>query len=91
MSRSLMDARQIAALRHKVSGGVAPLGHGEREGPAGDKFSRSEDAGNGGRVRKERSDWSPPDTLCRSTTTFPLMPMVLLRVPLASVSGSFRD
>lgn len=35
----------------EVPGGVAPLGHGKREGPAGDKFSRSEDEGNGGRVR----------------------------------------
>ena len=35
-------------------GGVAPLGHGKREGPAGDKFPRSGDAGNGGRVRSER-------------------------------------
>ena len=32
-------------------------------GPAGDKFLRSRDVGYGGRVRKERSDWSPPDTL----------------------------
>ena len=38
----------------EVPGGVPPpLGHGKREGPAGDKFSRSEDAGNGGRVRSE--------------------------------------
>ena len=35
----------------EVPGGVAPLGHGKREGPAGDKLSRSDDAGNGGRVR----------------------------------------
>lgn len=35
-------------------GGVAPLGHGKREGPAGDKFPRSGDAGNGGRGRSER-------------------------------------
>ena len=35
----------------EVPGGVAPLGHGKREGPAGDKFLRSKDAGNGGRVR----------------------------------------
>ena len=30
---------------------MAPLGHGKREGPAGDKLSRSDDAGYGGRVR----------------------------------------
>ena len=42
-------------------GGMAPLGHGKREGPAGDKLSAAaDDAGYGGRVRKERSDWSPP-------------------------------
>ena len=42
-------------------GGMAPLGHGKREGPAGDKLSATaDDAGYGGRVRKERSDWSPP-------------------------------
>ena len=35
-------------------GGVASRGHGKREGPAGDKLSRSDDAGNGGRVRSER-------------------------------------
>ena len=35
-------------------GGVASRGHGKREGPAGDKLLRSDDAGNGGRVRSER-------------------------------------
>ena len=35
----------------EVPGGLAPLGQGKREGPAGDKFLRSKDAGNGGRVR----------------------------------------
>ena len=35
----------------EIPGGVATLGHGKRVGPAGDKFSHSEDAGNGGRVR----------------------------------------
>ena len=49
----------------KVSGGVAPLGHGKREGPAGDKFPRSGDAGNGGRVRRARSDRSPLGVLLR--------------------------
>ena len=43
------------------TGAWPPLGHGEREGPAGDKLSAAaDDAGYGGRVRKERSDWSPP-------------------------------
>ena len=35
-------------------------------GPAGDKFLCNRDVGYGGRVRKERSDWSSPDTLCRA-------------------------
>ena len=40
---------------------MAPLGHEKREGPAGDKLSAAaDDEGYGGRVRKERSDWSPP-------------------------------
>ena len=47
----------------KVAGGVAPLGHGKREGPAGDKFPRSGDAGNGGRVRSERQRTEPPGHL----------------------------
>jgi len=47
----------------EVPGGVAPLGHGKREGPTGDKFPRSGDAGNGGRVRSgAKRNGAPPGT-----------------------------
>ena len=39
------------AGRWEAHGGVATRGHVKREGPAGDKFPRSGDEGNGGRVR----------------------------------------
>ena len=53
---------RIDVLWREVSGGVAPLGHGKREGPAGDKSLRSEDAGNGGYGVK-RSGTEPPGHL----------------------------
>ena len=46
-----IKAKEAARAGKEAPGGVAPLGHGKREGPAGDKFLRSKDAGNGGRVR----------------------------------------
>ena len=58
-------------MRREESGGVAPLGLGKRAGPAGDKFSRSEDAGNGGRVRSgaQRNE-APRTSLCRIYNPF---------------------
>ena len=43
-----------AGLGDQGAGDVAPLGHGEREGPARCKLSRSDDAADCGRVRSER-------------------------------------
>ena len=48
MLQLITKLMRIDVLWREVSGGVAPLGHGKREGPAGDKSLRSEDAGNGG-------------------------------------------
>lgn len=46
-----------------MSGGVPPIGYGKREGPTGDKFPCSGDAGNGGRVRsgakRNGAPWIP--------------------------------
>ena len=52
-------------------GGVAPLGHGKRAGPAGDKFPRSGDAGNGGRVRSERQRTELAGTVLLSKASRP--------------------
>ena len=47
-------------------GGVSTRGHGQREGPVGSKLSRSYDADDNGRVRSERSERSPPQSLLSS-------------------------
>ena len=46
-------------------GGVSTRGHGQREGPDGDKWPLGH-AGNVGRVRSERSERSPPQSLSSS-------------------------
>ena len=52
-----------AVMGGRFPGAWPPSATGRGTGPAGDKFSRSEDAGNGGRVRREQSDRSPPGVL----------------------------
>ena len=57
-------ARSRASRRQSPWGTCPPPGTGRGTGPAGDKFSRSEDAGNGGRGRSaaasERGERSSP-------------------------------
>jgi hypothetical protein len=46
----------------QTAAGVSTRGHGQREGPAGDKFCRRQDAGNGGRVRSDAKRNGAPRT-----------------------------
>ncbi len=56
-------------------GGVSSRAHGKREGPAGDKFPRSGDAGNGGRVRSgAKRNGVPRATPSPSPGTQPITP-----------------
>ena len=48
--------------RGRWPGAWPPSATGRGTGPAGDKFPRSGDAGNGGRVRSERQRTEPPAT-----------------------------
>ena len=50
----------------KVAGGVAPLGHGKRDGARRRQVPASGNAGNGGRVRSERQRTEPPGHLSPS-------------------------
>ena len=62
----------------EAPGGVAPLGHGKREGPAGDKLLRSNDAGYGGRVRsgaqRNGAPREPPSRHGGKISTSPAVP-----------------
>jgi len=67
MPRLIFLIEVLDVLRYEMSGGVAPLGHGKREGPAGDKSRVAGTQETVGGYGVERSGTEPPGSLLSST------------------------